>query len=515
VLYVAAENPGQFALGDLALVLAVTLALVLVVYAGATILFRGRAEGMLPALLTFLALAWAFGAPPLEEWLTRADTQVSPVILVIGSFIVTAILTFGLVTRPRALKVGATFLTLIYSLLVFYLAGMVAMNWARGQERVAASPMAAEFAQDLTSGNMKGELYRDVYVILLDEYDNSPTLKEVLGYDNGSFEDSLRALGFHIPISVTSNYAHTYLSLPSILNAMHVHRVESELPQGSDNPTLLNHLVARSRVARFLQELGYRFVFYPSAWWNSTRTSPLADSVVEVLPDFSLERELSRTEFRRVIRRNTILWRWYNEAGGDHAIMRGTLEGISRLPAIPGPVFAVAHIMSPHPPHVFGPSCGRRRTEWRRDPASYVADLECVNRLLLMTVSRLIQDSEVPPVIILQSDHGSAFRGFADAPTVAHVSAPAARERFGAFGAYYLPENGAAAFGDSVTAVNVLGHVLRYYFGADLLPEPDQLLLSVYYSPFDFRRIASNWLAGEESAQPSAVAGQSLRGPGR
>ncbi len=507
VLYVAAHNPGQFAIGDLAAVLVVTLTLVVVIYAVAALLFRGRAQGMLPALVTFVVLAWIFGAPPIEEWLTRIELRIPPGILGVAGVAASGILIVGLARRPQALRIGETFLTLTYSFLVLYLGANVLMNWRRAQEQVRGSRIAAELARPVPAARPQRTLDRDVYVIVLDEYDNAATLREVLGFDNGKFEDSLRSLGFHIPVSVSSNYASTYLSLPSFLNAAHMSRVREELPRGSNDPTLLNHLVGQSRVARFLQERGYRFVFFPSAWWNSTRTSPMADSVVQVLPAFSLGRELSRTEFRRVIRRNTIAWHLYAQAGGDDAIVRTTLEEIGRLPSVSGPVFAFAHIMSPHPPHSFDRACGTRSTEWRRDPVSYLADLECLNSLVLATVSRLIQDSEARPVIVLQGDHGSTFRRYTDTPTLAQISAAAARERLGAFGAYYLPDDGSAAFGDSVTVVNILGHILRHYFGAAMPLEPDDLFLSLNRAPFEFRRINSRWLAGEDPV-PRAAAGE-------
>ena len=510
VLYVAAQNPGQFAVGDLMIVLATTLMLVIAVYGMATLLFRGRGEGMLPALITFIVLAWVFGASPIEEWLTREEIRFSPFILAAVGAIASAFLMFQLVRRPHVLRVGATFLTLTYSLLVLYLSASIGIDWWRARKYVAASRLVDELARPWPPTHGTKGPSRDIYVLVLDEYANAAVLKEVLGFDNREFEDSLRALGFYVPRSVNSNYAHTYLSLPSLLNAAQVTAVETDLPRGSNDPTLLNHLVGTSRVARFLQERGYRFVFFPSAWWNSTRTSPIADSVVDVMPGFSIGRELSRTEFRRVFRRNTISWHFYHEAAGDDAIVRSTLEGVSRLPAVPGPVFAFAHLMIPHPPNVFDRSCGTRRTEWGRDRAGYLANLECLNHMLLATVSTLIRDSDVPPVIVLQGDHGTMFRLFGDAPSLAQVPMAAARERFGAFGAYYFPPDGAErVIGDSVTVVNVLRHVLRHYFGADIALESDELFLSMGSTPFEFRRMSRKQLAeGLDSIRPGGRATQ-------
>jgi hypothetical protein len=120
-------------------------------------------------------------------------------------------------------------------------------------------------------------------------------------------------------------------------------------------------------------------------------------------------------------------------------------------------------------------------------------------------VRHLIGDSRVPPVIVLQGDHGSLMNSHwikSDASArVEDVPPSAAWERFGAFGAYYLPGGGEAQFGDSVTIVNVLGNVLRSYFGANLPREPDDRYLSVTAAPFRLRRVDPRWLASG-SARP-------------
>jgi hypothetical protein len=119
--------------------------------------------------------------------------------------------------------------------------------------------------------------------------------------------------------------------------------------------------------------------------------------------------------------------------------------------------------------------------------------------MVLATVVGLIRDSDVPPIILLQGDHGSATRGFAHAREVGDLTPLAAWERLGAFGAYYLPGGGAEAFADSVTVVNVMGNVLRYYFGAALPHEPDERYLSVENAPFAFRRASAEWLSQNRS----------------
>jgi hypothetical protein len=114
----------------------------------------------------------------------------------------------------------------------------------------------------------------------------------------------------------------------------------------------------------------------------------------------------------------------------------------------------------------------------------------------------------VPPIIILQGDHGTSLLGATGYPRAGEVPPRAARERFGAFGAYYLPDGGAAAFGDTVTVVNVLGNVLRYYFGADLPRAGDEQYISPADFPYEFRRVDARWLAGDDSAVSEVRAGR-------
>jgi hypothetical protein len=122
-------------------------------------------------------------------------------------------------------------------------------------------------------------------------------------------------------------------------------------------------------------------------------------------------------------------------------------------------------------------------------------------------VRRIQAESPVPPVILIQGDHGSKMLHAIAYPAPEEVPPQAARERFGAFGAYYLPGGGAAAFGDTVTVVNVLGNVLRYYFGAHLPPAGDEQYISPALSPYNFLRVNARWLTGNAPVGRKSQAG--------
>jgi hypothetical protein len=347
---------------------------------------------------------------------------------------------------------------------------------------------------------------RDIYLIVLDEYANAETTTALFGFDNHAFLDSLRQLGFVVP-AVHSNYLHTALSLPSLLNASQLTDLSRELGSQAKDVTVLHYLVENNRAVALLKGLGYRFVFFPSQWWPATRHNRHADSEVDVWPGWHPLRDLSRSHLRRTLRKVSMLDLLQREAAwniyGDHDSRMFT--AIAQVPKTPGPVFAFAHLMTPHLPFVFDRECRPLNhktagTVPKGKSLPYVEQVQCLNRMVLRLVTLLLE-SDVPPVILLQGDHGTKTLHFEKAPTAEAIPVAAARERLGAFGAYYLPGHGAEAFGDSVTLVNVLGDVLRYYLGAKLPREPDDMYLSVGRAPFALKRVDPAWLAQSDLSE--------------
>jgi hypothetical protein len=190
-----------------------------------------------------------------------------------------------------------------------------------------------------------------------------------------------------------------------------------------------------------------------------------------------------------------------NDADAD--FLRKTLVGIKNLPGSERPIFSFAHLMSPHTPWVFDRACKTLAGPRIRPPPhrhldrkhAYVEQVQCIDSLVLDVVHHLLTHSTEPPVILLQSDHGSNLLEYEKAPRAELVSPAQARERFGAFGAYHLPGGGARLFGDTTTVVNVLRHVLVHYADADLAVEPDELYMSLEQRPFDLFRFDPRLLA--------------------
>ena len=508
-LYFAARNTDQFEFGDLALVLGVVVAVCGLVYWLAALAIGGRGAAALPPFVAMLGVAWFFGYVKVAKVLSDDGVEPAHAILIPAGLAACAALLWWIRRRERLLEGVGRFLTLTGALIVGWSILQIGAGWLSARRYITGSAIAGQLARPIEGPASVPGPRRDIYLIVLDEYANADVLRERFEYDNRPFEDSLRALGFHVPRVVRSNYLHTLLSLPSLLNATHLAGLERELGPENSRFALPNHLLDHNRIAPYLEARGYRYVFFPSLWWHSTRESSVADSEFRAWTGFDLLRAMSGGELQRTIAGMSVLryfdrdFRW--EA--DHVLR--TFGGLAALPRAGGPVFAFAHILKPHDPYVFDRKCVTlERQKEVDDVAPYLEQVECVNRLLLDTIRRILRASEVPPIILLQGDHGTSLLGATGYPSSDQVPPDAARERFGAFGAYYLPDGGAAAFGDTVTVVNVVGNVLRHYFRAHLPRAGDELYISPAHLPYQFRRVDARWLSGDDSA---GDAGQKLR----
>ena len=400
---------------------------------------------------------------------------------------------------PALLDRVSTFLALTGGLLVGWSVLSIGLARIRSAREIRQSAVVRRLAQPIPvrAGAANGPK-RDIYLIVLDEYANAETTARLFGFDNHRFLDSLRQLGFVIP-AVHSNYVHTALSLPSMLNSSQLAGLSGELGSAAKDVSVLHYLVENNRTVAFVKSRGYRFVFFPSQWWLATQHNEHADSEAHVWTGLHPLRDLSRSHLRRTLREGSILDLLRPEAAwnvyGDHSLR--TLAAIAHVPKTRGPVFVFAHLLIPHLPFVVDRECRPLTRGTRKgEGALYVGQVECVNRKVLELVTTLLRDSAVPPVILIQGDHGTKTLNFDKAASAEPIPLDAARERFGAFGAYHLPDHGAEAFGDSVTIVNVLGNVLRFYLGADLPRQPDDMYLSLGRTPFAFKRVDPGWLAG-------------------
>jgi hypothetical protein len=481
-LHTVAYQPGKASLSDLALI---SMALVAAFGASYSLIVWAFGPTWKASLYVFAGVVWFYGSPYIVRLASGAvSLRLAALLVALG----TAGAVHWLQRRPDRLETASRILVGTALLLVAWTSLRIGLTVIRERRALATSTLQSDLAKPIPLAPARIATPKpSIYLLILDEYANSQVLQEQFGFDNHEFEDSLRRLGFTIPHLVRSNYVHTTLSLASLLNFTHLYHLPEELGPTNDDPTLTNDLVENNRAIRFLRSEGYRFAFFPSVWWPATARNRNADWAFAIPDGVNLWHALARTELRRGLwNRSLLRMVGPTVASVDALYLRETFKGLRRLDTGGAPTFVLAHLILPHTPYVFDAVCRTTSAPDVRDRRRYLDQLRCANAMVLDLVTEVLRRAPTPPLILLQGDHGSAMLGYNLAPTARRISAAQARERFGAFGAYYLPGAGDRLLGDTLTLVNLFPKILNHYFGANVPPVPDDLLVSLEQTPLDF-----------------------------
>jgi hypothetical protein len=138
-----------------------------------------------------------------------------------------------------------------------------------------------------------------------------------------------------------------------------------------------------------------------------------------------------------------------------------TLEHLKALPSAEIPKFIVTHLYCPHVPFVFGPEGEHIAAEnWENweDKQFYLGQYIFISAELEKLVNVLLEESETPPVIIIQSDHGVRSHGSDFIGTY---------EWRNILNAMYLPGMDYSELSDSISPYNTFRLIFRHYFDAN------------------------------------------------
>lgn len=351
------------------------------------------------------------------------------------------------------------------------------MRSTDAQNTAVVEPKETEVAyqvQQPTTGQL-----RDVYYIVLDAYGRSDTLSDILGYDNSAFLQRLQEMGFYVVDCAQSNYAKTDLSLSSSLNMQYVTTLDPELtPDNKDRVPLWN-LVKDNQVKQLFHQLGYKIVSFETGF-DFTHLND-----VDVL--YSPERKgfndfeilYVRTTLARLLDDAGLFARFhYTPEDRKRELILFNLDKLVELPATPGPKFVFAHLVIPHQPFVFGPNgesyivperVNKGNTYYtNRDyKLGYANQAAFISDRIVQVVERILQKSSVPPIIMIQGDHGPS-----------HFDIPS---RMAILNAYYFPDREATLYPE-ITPVNSFRLLFNNYFNADF----DLLENVSYYSQYPY-----------------------------
>ncbi len=147
------------------------------------------------------------------------------------------------------------------------------------------------------------------------------------------------------------------------------------------------------------------------------------------------------------------------------------LNNLETVPSIPGPKFVYLHLSAPHPNTVLGPN-GEYHPQ--KDSPDYQNTFIYLDKRMPEIFSKLINNSRVPPVIILQGDHGMHLFTYS---------------RLDNLMAYYFPGAGKKLVYNSISAVNNFRLVFNAYFDGRYPLLKDASFQSSKLHPLGFHQI--------------------------
>lgn len=469
ILAVYAHNIAELSLSDTIVPLAFALGFAALLLCVSWVLYRNLGKAAV-IVSVFLVIFWSYGYvqyllesnghPILANYLLPLAT----VVFLASGTIFLARTRMNLPKWTVVLNVAAVCVVLISCVNI-------------GVYELRRPDSSSDTTASLQTDNMRGETdtgkLPDVYYIILDGYTSSANLEEFYGYDNAQFTDWLTERGFYVASDSKSNYALTFLSLASSLNMEYINYLGEGDGANSIDRTLPYQMIKDSQVMKALKSLGYKFITVSSGWGPTDANE-------------NVDLEIARhglTEFQGMLVRMTMLYPLGREGVGTDS-EEGIKQALSRLNAphgIEGPKFVFVHLLCPHPPLGLA-------GEGSED--LYLDRLAFVNAQMMTFVDSILSTSNIPPIILLQADHGTAS-SFTDelmggdltteAPTDGQL-----RERMGILGAYYLPGGGSEPLYGSITPVNTFRVVFDFYFGTDYGLLEDRSYYSTYQRPYDF-----------------------------
>lgn len=338
------------------------------------------------------------------------------------------------------------------------------------------SVMEVIHARNYVEVTSKSETKPDIYFIVLDGYGRADTLQKLYGLDNSEFTGFLEQKGFAVLGNSRSNYPKTVQSIPSMLNMEYIQTLAPHLDK-SVLWWLMSPWVDHSQVRNTLERIGYTTISISTDWsiTDNSTTDYYYKSHPIMLSDFE--------RFFLGVTPSGMLQPILNNSFSVATFDSHRLSQLSNFTSlidsteIPGPKFVFAHIILPHPPFIFsgnGEPLYPRYSYSFNDSSDYpgtseqyrdryVGQVLFLNSQLEKVIESILENSQTPPIIILQADHGPGM--LVDSTS---ISDSCLAERFSIFSAYYLPGMDRDSIPEDMTSVNLFRMIFNEYFGTDL-----------------------------------------------
>ena len=345
----------------------------------------------------------------------------------------------------------------------------------------------------------------NVYYIILDGYPRNDVLKKHLDFDNNEFINFLKQREFYVAENSYSNYSLSSTSIPATMNMNYINFLTDELGEDSRSydPLLGKDfgLYADNQVIKNFKSMGYKVAKIGSVPMY-LHEIPLADLSLCYKSIHLMDNRLFDTVAR------TSMIGYFIERWSEDLQRQIILCAFEELPKISSyyeePVFVWSHIMLPHFPLIFGangePITPGESLLVMNNPhvfegtdsswnikQQFLQQLQFANKKSIKLIDKILEN-EKQSIIIIQSDHGSAFDVNLHDPTDDDV-----HQRLSNINAIYFPdEKPREILMNDPTNVNTFRIVFNSYFGSDYDILEDKIYWNLSFKkPFWFKDVTS------------------------
>jgi len=406
VLHGFVENRPFVSLRDCGGLVLTYLLIAVVLYILLYLFYRNTAKASL-ALGVLQAVSFFFGA--MHDFLIRHAvflSRYSIILPLLTILVVTALI--WLKKTSRKLTSFVLFLNVL--LLIYLLVDGVSAFYAGDQSRQRLT-LATPFEQSAPACDTCA--FPDVYLLLMDEYASTTSLKEWYGYDNSALDSFLRDRGFHIQQRSRSNYNFTPFSMASILNMSYLQGLEPGNHATIAGYASSKDLIRSSEVVKQFAAHGYDIINY-SVFDLEGKPSEVNLRLLAGKTDLIT----GQTLWSRII--HDIGWNFHGLPlravkdqvyqvlhDNDHFIAETEKQSAIRSVR---PRFIYAHLLLPHNPFYYDKHGALNEPRnLRQNIQGYLDYLPYTNEVIKKLLTSIQQNTQNKAVIIMMGDHGVRY----------------------------------------------------------------------------------------------------------
>ena len=305
-----------------------------------------------------------------------------------------------------------------------------------------------------------------------------------MGFDNQKFVTFLSDREFHVHPQSYSNYPTTPTSMAATLNMQYVNKLADIVGSDLDDTHPTFKIIQENLVMKYFKSKGYTLIGYNTGILHLDETKIFDFHYCE--DDTLLDNKVISSMLHQSIIGYFVEKVRYQEYRDD------ILCAFSELPEIKDidePTFLYAHFNMPHAPFIFSangePFDPARQSNLGSsgNVDDYINYLKFTNMKIQKLVERLL-DTDEPPIIIIQSDHGSGFGIDWENPTDVML-----KEKMSNYHAFYLPNGDSSLMSEATAPVIIFRVLFNSYFNEKYEILPDKIFWVLWNKPYDFKDI--------------------------